>query len=122
MVALKRAVGFSDLARVCVHLLGTGVFRHRFGAFGDGVFGQFSWQQQTHGGLDFARGDRRAFVVVRQTRRFSSDALEDIVHERIPEQRRSEMRKEKGREERTHMIDMAFEEMPVSGWTCLRTL
>ncbi len=34
-----------------------------------GVFGQFSGQQQTHGGLHLSRCDGGALVVVRETRR-----------------------------------------------------
>ena len=66
------------------NLLGTGVFGHSLGAFRHGVFGQFTGQQETNSCLNFPRRDGRAFVVVRQTRRFGSDTLEDVVHERIP--------------------------------------
>ncbi|KAL0149192.1 hypothetical protein M9458_055426, partial [Cirrhinus mrigala] len=44
-----------------------------------GVFGQFTGQQQTHGGLDLSRCDGGALVVVSETRRFTGDALKDVV-------------------------------------------
>ncbi len=50
------------------------------------MFGQFSGQQQTHGGLDLSRCDGGALVVVRETRRDETrrdDALEDVVDERV---------------------------------------
>ncbi len=47
------------------------------------MFGQFTGQQQTHGGLDLSRCDGGALVVVSETRRFTGDALEDVVDERV---------------------------------------
>ncbi len=47
------------------------------------MFGQLSGQQQTHGGLDLSRCDGGALVVVSETRRFTGDALEDVVDERV---------------------------------------
>ncbi len=47
------------------------------------MFGQFSGQQQTHGGLDLSRCDGGALVVVRETRRFTGDVLEDVIDERV---------------------------------------
>ncbi len=47
------------------------------------MFGQFPGQQQTHGGLDLSRCDAGALVVVSETRRFTGDALEDVVDERV---------------------------------------
>ncbi len=47
------------------------------------MFGQFSGQQQTHGGLDLSRCDGGALVVVSETRRFTGDTLEDVVDERV---------------------------------------
>jgi len=47
------------------------------------VLGQLSGQQQAHGRLDFATGDRRATVVVRQARSLGGDAFEDVVDERV---------------------------------------
>ncbi|XDV19083.1 hypothetical protein PO909_024655, partial [Leuciscus waleckii] len=53
-----------------------------------GVFGQLSGQQQTHGGLDLSRCDGGALVVVSETRRFTGDALEDVVDERVHDSHR----------------------------------
>ncbi len=47
------------------------------------MFGQLSGQQQTHGGLDLSRCDGGALVVVSETRRFTGDALENVVDERV---------------------------------------
>ena len=47
------------------------------------MFGQLSGQQQTHGGLDLSRSDGGALVVVREARRLTGDALEDVVDERV---------------------------------------
>ncbi len=47
------------------------------------MFSQFSGQQQTNGGLDLSRCDGGALVVVSETRRFTGDALEDVVDERV---------------------------------------
>ncbi len=47
------------------------------------MFGQFSGQQQTLGGLHLSRCDGEALVVVRETRRFTGDVLEDVIDERV---------------------------------------
>ena len=47
------------------------------------MLGQLSGEDQSDGSLDFARRDGRLLVVLRQTRGFSSDALEDVVDERV---------------------------------------
>ena len=44
---------------------------------------QFSGKQQAHRRLDFAAGDRRATVVMRQTRCLGSDALEYVVDKTV---------------------------------------
>ncbi len=59
------------------------VFGHSLGFLRHGVFGQFSGQQQTHGGLDLSRCDGGALVVASETRLFTSDVLEDVVDERV---------------------------------------
>lgn len=83
-VALKRAVclwgAWQGRGR---RLLGRRVLGDGLGAFADGVLGQLSGQKQTDGRLDLAARDRRAAVVVRQTRRLGGDALEDVVDERV---------------------------------------
>ena len=47
------------------------------------MLGQLSWQKETDGSLDFATGDGRSLVVMGQTRRFGSDAFEDVVDEAV---------------------------------------
>ena len=64
-------------------LLAAGVLGHSFGSFTDSVFGQFTGQKQPDGGLDLARTDGRFLVVVGKAGSFSSDALEDVVNERV---------------------------------------
>ena len=43
-----------------------GVLGDSLGALRHGVLGELTGQEQTHSGLDLARRDRRALVVVRQ--------------------------------------------------------
>ena len=71
-MALKRAVGFvvdggewGDV-RVLKRLFRRGVLGDGLGALRHGVLGELTREEQTHGGLDLARRDRRALVVVRQ--------------------------------------------------------
>ena len=64
-------------------LLAAGVLGHSFGSFTDSVFGQFTGQKQPDGCLDLARTDGRFLVVVGKAGSFSSDALEDVVNERV---------------------------------------
>ena len=45
-------------------LFRAGVLGHRFGAFGNCVFRQFTGQQQTNGSLNFPAADGRTLVVV----------------------------------------------------------
>ena len=47
------------------------------------MLGELTGQQQTDGGLDLAASDRRSLVVVGKTGRFASNALKEVVHERI---------------------------------------
>ena len=47
------------------------------------MLGELSWQQQAHGSLDLPTGDGVLLVVVGQTRGLGSNALEDVVHERV---------------------------------------
>lgn len=47
------------------------------------MLGELTRQEQTDGGLNLPGGDRRTLVVVRQTRGLGSDALEDVVNERV---------------------------------------
>ena len=64
-------------------LLGGGVFGDSLGSFGDGVLGQLTGEEQSHGSLDLPRGDGASLVVVSETAGFSGDALKDVVHERV---------------------------------------
>ena len=79
-MAPKRAVCF---ALPTVTLLAAGVLGHSLGSFTDGVFGQFTGQKQPDGGLDLAGADGRFLIVVGKAGSFGSDALEDVVDERI---------------------------------------
>ena len=64
-------------------LLAAGVLGDGLGALRHGVLGQLTGQEQTDGSLDLSGGDGRALVVVRQTGGLGSDALEDVVDERV---------------------------------------
>jgi len=64
-------------------LLGWRVLGDSLRALADGVLGQLTRKQQTNGRLDFAARDRRAPVVVSQSRRLARDALKDVVHEAV---------------------------------------
>ena len=84
MVVLKRTDLFKRReGRRRENLLGAGVFGNSLGAFRDGVFGQFTGQEETDGRLDLAARDGRALVVVGQTRRLTGDAFKDVVDERV---------------------------------------
>ena len=63
--------------------LGRGVVGDSLGALADGVLGQLTRKQQTNGRMDLTARDRRAPVVVRQSRRLGGDALGDVVHEAV---------------------------------------
>lgn len=47
------------------------------------MFGQFSWQQESDGGLDFPRGDGGSFVVMGQSGSFGGNSFEDVIDERV---------------------------------------
>ena len=47
------------------------------------MFGQLAGQLQAHSRLHLPGRDGRTLVVVRQTGGLASDALEDVVHERV---------------------------------------
>ena len=64
-------------------LFAGGVLGDGLGALRDGVLGKLSREDETNCGLDFARRDGRALVVVRKAGCFGGDALEDVVHERV---------------------------------------
>jgi len=65
-------------------LLGTSrELRDALGTLRDGVLGQFTRQDETDSGLDLAGRDRRLLGVLSQTRGLLSDALKDIINERV---------------------------------------
>ena len=64
-------------------LLGAGVLGDGLGTFRDGVFGQFTGEEEPDGGLDLPGGDGGPLVVVGQTGSLSSDTFEDIVDEGV---------------------------------------
>ena len=65
------------------NLLGRGVLGDGLGALRDGVLGQLSGEEETDSGLDLPGSDGGATVVVGKTASLSSNALEDVVHERV---------------------------------------
>jgi hypothetical protein len=66
-----------------MNLLGAGVLGDGLGAFRDGVFGQFSGEEEPDGGLDLPGSDGGPLVVVGQFGSLGSDTLEEIVDERV---------------------------------------
>ena len=64
-------------------LLAAGVFGDSLGSLADGVLGELTRQKQPHGSLDLSGCDGASLVVVSQSRSFSGDSLEDIVHEAV---------------------------------------
>ena len=47
------------------------------------MLGELAWEQETDSGLDLPAGDGRLLVVVSKTRRFTGDALEDVVDKAV---------------------------------------
>ena len=80
-VVLKRTVLLSINCKS--NLLGAGVLGDGLGSFRDGVFGQFSGEEEPDGGLDLPRSDGGPLVVVGQFGSLSSDTLEEIVDEGV---------------------------------------
>ena len=64
-------------------LLGAGVLGDGLGTLRDGVFGQFTGEEEPDGGLDLPGGDGGPLVVVGQAGRFGGDTFEDIVDEGV---------------------------------------
>lgn len=64
-------------------LLGAGVFGDGFGAFTNGVLGQFTGQQETNGSLDFPTCNCGPFVVVGQAGSFRSNPFENIIYKTV---------------------------------------
>ena len=65
------------------NLLGAGVLGDGLCALRDGVLGQLSGEEETDSSLDLSAGDGGPPVVVGQTGSLGSNALEDVVHERV---------------------------------------
>ena len=80
-MVLKRTVLLS--ANCKSNLLGAGVLGNSLGSFRDGVFGQFSGEEEPDGGLDLPGSDGGPLVVVGQFGSLSSDTLEEIVDEGV---------------------------------------
>jgi len=84
----NRFVG-SEKSRFCLgrwsttSLLGARVLGDGLGSLADGVLGELAGKQETDGRLYFAARDRRTAVVVGETGRLGSDALEDVVDKAV---------------------------------------
>ena len=65
------------------NLLAGSVLGHRLGALADSVLGELTGEKETHSSLDLSGGDGGTLVVVGQTGGLGSDALEDVIHERV---------------------------------------
>mmetsp|Transcript_12647 Transcript_12647/g.42765 ORF Transcript_12647/g.42765 Transcript_12647/m.42765 type:complete len:213 (+) Transcript_12647:28-666(+) len=66
-----------------VSLSGARELGHRLGALGHGVLGELAGEEEPHGRLDLARGERGLLVVARQAGRLHGEALEDVVDEGV---------------------------------------
>ena len=66
-----------------MNLLGAGVLGDGLGTFRDGVFGQFSGEEEPDGSLDLPGSDGGPLVVVGQFGSLGSDTLKEIVDERV---------------------------------------
>ena len=66
--SFEQSMGGSEKSRLNVetarNLFRAGVLGHRFGAFGNCVFRQFTGKEQTNGSLNFPAADGRTLVVV----------------------------------------------------------
>ena len=69
--------------QIANNLLGAGVLGDGLGTFRDGVFGQFSGEEEPDGSLDLPGSDGGPLVVVGQFGSLGSDTLEEIVDERV---------------------------------------
>ncbi len=64
-------------------LLRAGVLGDSLGTFGDGVLGQFTWQQQSDGSLNLARWNGRLWILRSQLGSLVGNSLEDIIDEGV---------------------------------------
>ena len=80
-MVLKRTFFFCQ--QIANNLLGAGVLGDGLGTFRDGVFGQFSGEEEPDSSLDLPGSDGGPLVVVGQFGSLGSDTLEEIVDERV---------------------------------------
>jgi len=68
----------------CIHRLGAGrELGDSLGAFGDGVLGEFTREDQSHRRLDLTGRDRRLLVVASELGGFGRNLFEDVVDEGV---------------------------------------
>ncbi len=79
-MALKRAV---CVVSTSTSLLAAGVLGDGFGAFADGVLGQFTGQKETDSCLDLSAGDGGSLVVVSESGSLRGDSLKDVVDKAV---------------------------------------
>ena len=60
-----------------------GVLGDGLGAFGDGVLGELTGEQQAHGGLDLPGGEGVLLVVADEAGGLAGNLLEDVVDEGV---------------------------------------
>jgi hypothetical protein len=65
------------------HLVGGGELGHGLGALRHGVLGQLTGEEQSHGSLDLSGGEGGLLAVAGQAGSLQSQALEDVVDERV---------------------------------------
>ena len=80
-MVLRRTFLFCQ--QIANNLLGAGVLGDGLGTFRDGVFGQFSGEEEPDSSLDLPGSDGGPLVVVGQFGSLGSDTLEEIVDERV---------------------------------------
>jgi hypothetical protein len=97
-----------------------GVLGDGLGALRDGVLGQLTGEDESDGGLDLSGRDSRLLVVGSKLGSLSGNALEDVWFEVRMIVFRDGRRRDLPFTKELRM-DMARLEIPVSGWTCLRT-
>lgn len=106
-------------SRLLLSANGSVVLGDSLGALRDSVLRELTGEEEADGGLDLSGRDRLPVVVPGKAYGFVSELLEDIGDKGVHDGHglgRVRARKKRGRLERTLF------EIPVSGWTCLRTL
>ena len=66
-----------------MNLCGGGELGDGLGALRDGVLGEFSGEEEAHGGLDLSGGESVLLVVSNELGGLEGDLLEDVVDERV---------------------------------------